>query len=71
VSVRKLYALKLRGGPEVRAVLYFDHEEGEATVEISVSACQAEDVVAERLASALKAALDRQGATPLTEVAGG
>jgi hypothetical protein len=65
--VRKLFALKLRDGPEVHAAVFFDHEEGEAVLEVSVRACQAEDAVAEKLGTALRNALDKQGATPIEE----
>jgi hypothetical protein len=65
MPVRKLFALRMREGPEVRANVFFDHEEGEAVLEISVRACQAEHVVAARLGEALRVALDKAGATEL------
>jgi hypothetical protein len=50
VTARTLWQRKLRTGPEVKATLWFDPSVGEATLEIGVSACAAEDVVATELA---------------------
>jgi hypothetical protein len=65
VPVRRLWARKLRSGPEVRAAVFYDPQLGEATLEVNVQATAAEDVVAEKLGDALRDALDKQGATEM------
>jgi hypothetical protein len=65
VSFRKLWSRKLCNGPEVIANLFYDQQVGDATLELTVRASQAEDVVAIELSETLR--VDKQGATPLTE----
>jgi hypothetical protein len=57
--------MKLRDGPELCAVVFYDPEIGEATLEVNVQASACEDVVATQLADTLREALVNQGATEM------
>jgi hypothetical protein len=67
MSVKKLWARKLKDGAEVRAALFHDHRLGEATAEISVKAAHAEDDLAIKLAGAVRDALDARGAEAIEQ----
>jgi hypothetical protein len=67
MSVKKLWARKLKDGAEISAALFHDHRLGEATAEITVKAAQAEDDLAIKLADGVRNALDQHGAVPIEE----
>jgi hypothetical protein len=65
VSVRRLWALKLREGPEVIANLFYDASVGDATLELTIRAAHAEDITATEIATQLKNVLEQQGAVEM------
>jgi hypothetical protein len=64
MPAHKLWSRRLRDGAQVRAVLEYDAGTG-ATITLTVRSAHAEDQVGLALADALRAQLDREGATPL------
>jgi hypothetical protein len=67
VTVRRLWSRKLPDGPEVIAHLFFDASVGDATLELTIKAAHAEDLIATEIGDALRKVLDEQGATEIRE----
>jgi hypothetical protein len=67
VTIRRLWALKLSEGPEVIANLFYDPDDDDATLEITVKAAHAEDIEAIKLSDIVRDSLDAQGAKPMVE----
>ena len=65
MPVQRLWSRKASDGVEISAALFYDPQEDECTLEITVKAAHAEDVEAIKLSDTLRDALDAKGAKPM------